>query len=730
MPKSSKKKKDKTADFSKAKLKLGKGKQVANNATDTTFKARSIAVPYQTIGQEKDASKPTTRRNLSLDDLLLHLKHYNPTTRKDAIWGIRELLDTNPQLMGTSLTPVIQACARIVGDEDAEVRKSLLTFLAWLFRLAPLHKIRPHVPLLILFITSAQTHIFPAIRIDAIRFIDLLLDHIPEIVTQVWNEPQSTGARVLEGYLGLLNAGSFFWAGHKDDAPAPSSSSVTLSSNSKHAVLSSLSSFLRKAISSPLSQSESASVFWFMASSFTTHTEFLSFCSLIHPRHDLVAGSSTNETEWSHTIRQFNPEDFVGVFDCALGSRVSNEFSLSELGGVGQAVDMLKSDFASTSQSSSTTSRMARLAHTLHPILVSTWLDVAPSVFVADASGDETSALLAISVAQIAGCLYGTIFRDVDLAGDVRSIAFNDLTALLGYMSTYLPCISQTGKTQSEEVSRDLSFAYCELTSLAVLASQYYSTNAILETNPSAKPEPKQTKALSIQADRVGEYVVKALEGELKTVSQPLGHSLTASAYTMLLPTIWSFLRYQSTVESVAISSRIRLACINHALRVSSKSGAKGVATQFIGLMVLLHSQRNSHMTLTANELERFRGWIQQLPKVLWEVGGRDPSLTETILRILLHIALRRSALFDAATSGYVRSRLIPYFATIHPEKGEILGPFTKLKQWPRLRRLALNVTAVLMRDSETSEPIRAAVDRAVKYTEDAQYWCTRPDSI
>jgi hypothetical protein len=35
----------------------------------------------------------------------------------DAIWGLRELLDTNPRLMETSLTPIIQACARIVGDE-------------------------------------------------------------------------------------------------------------------------------------------------------------------------------------------------------------------------------------------------------------------------------------------------------------------------------------------------------------------------------------------------------------------------------------------------------------------------------------------------------------------------------------------------------------------------------------------------------------------------------------
>lgn len=59
MPKSTKKKKDKAADFSvklhfflvlvlvtsqcplqKAKLKLGKGKKLANNAIDTSYKAR------------------------------------------------------------------------------------------------------------------------------------------------------------------------------------------------------------------------------------------------------------------------------------------------------------------------------------------------------------------------------------------------------------------------------------------------------------------------------------------------------------------------------------------------------------------------------------------------------------------------------------------------------------------------------------------------------------------
>jgi hypothetical protein len=40
MPKATKKKKEKAADFTKAKLKLGKGKQQPSNVVDTSFKAR------------------------------------------------------------------------------------------------------------------------------------------------------------------------------------------------------------------------------------------------------------------------------------------------------------------------------------------------------------------------------------------------------------------------------------------------------------------------------------------------------------------------------------------------------------------------------------------------------------------------------------------------------------------------------------------------------------------
>lgn len=67
------------------------------------------------------------------------------------------------------------------------------------------------MPLLLLFTASAQTHIFPEIRIDAVRFLDLLLEVVPESIVCGWNESgPGHGKRVLEGYLGILSAGTKF----------------------------------------------------------------------------------------------------------------------------------------------------------------------------------------------------------------------------------------------------------------------------------------------------------------------------------------------------------------------------------------------------------------------------------------------------------------------------------------------------------------------------------------
>ena len=157
--------------------------------------------------------------------------------------GLKELIEEHPNLLQLHLTVLMNNCARVIGDEvrfvwlpmpsywvqtqDAGVRTTLLGFLGWLLpRIPPVtclawefnqfpntinfqQDLIPHSPVLLLFATSAQTHIFPEIRIDAIRCLDLLLEHIPEVVVEGWGQgTKNHGGRVLEGYLGILNAGT------------------------------------------------------------------------------------------------------------------------------------------------------------------------------------------------------------------------------------------------------------------------------------------------------------------------------------------------------------------------------------------------------------------------------------------------------------------------------------------------------------------------------------------
>ena len=77
-------------DFKKKKQKLGKKKLAPTNATDTTVKVKTIALPEQS--QTVSKSGPTTHRNLTMAELMAQLKHYSSDVRTDALGGLHELL--------------------------------------------------------------------------------------------------------------------------------------------------------------------------------------------------------------------------------------------------------------------------------------------------------------------------------------------------------------------------------------------------------------------------------------------------------------------------------------------------------------------------------------------------------------------------------------------------------------------------------------------------------------
>lgn len=207
-------------------------------------------------------------------------------------------------------------------------------------------------------------------------------------------------------------------------------------------------------------------------------------------------------------------------------------------------------------------------------------------------------------MAEITRSLYGTIFQN--LSSGQYDTAREALKTLLGYMTTYFPFRPTTVTNRDIKVSlippiwstclltvlpglkveqsiQDLNLIYCELTSLLVLASYARPSN-----NPHARRETsRQTQThlqaseevLSIQAERVSEYVIQLLRGEAST-SSPLGRPLTSSAYTALLPTIWSLLNRRS--------SGVLRAMLEHATKTSSKSAVKKSTIEFVARLVLV----------------------------------------------------------------------------------------------------------------------------------------------
>ncbi|KAF7320428.1 Ipi1-N domain-containing protein [Mycena kentingensis (nom. inval.)] len=704
MPKKTAQKR-KAADFAKAKLKLGKGKQQPSNAIDTSFKARSIALPSQSIA--KHTNEPTTRRKLALNDLILHLKHYNAPTRRDAISGLRELLDSHPQLLDASLPTLITAAARAIGDEDASVRKALLDFFIWLFPRIPPDDLIPHSTTLLLFTTSAQTHIFPEIRVDAIRFLNVYLDHIPLATIAGWDRESATGHQVLEGYLGILSAGTTF-----GDAEGPmkatSTASVVLTAASKLVVLQSLATFLQDALARATRRNSTSSIYtWYLASWFATREAYEAFDGLLKPsRADQCS---------SRTWRAEADLDEEGAPPCyPMVDLLESTWSLDDLSCTFGIADEVASDDNS--------SFVSHLARTLHSTLVATFLDCAPSVFSPNGNVNETQAKLVLAVAEITRHLYNAILRSSDSGRNLR--ALDDLKSILGYMTPYFPFrLNGTRDIKTEQAFQSLNLIYCELSSLVVL------TAAGISTRPSKRAAARGKDTTLQQTERVSAYVIQLLRGEA-TGSSQLGRPLTPDAYLALLPTIWSLVNNPDP-DARHMARDVILAVIDHGRKVPSKSAVKQMTLEFVARILLLdtESQFTGHLAADLRSMEEASEWISHLPKCLWELGSTNSSASHVILRFLVISMQRKSRIVTTQTTRLLRSQLVPYFTIVHPTRGQILGPFSKLPS--ALRRLALCLVALTGASvAEDGDALGSAVPAAVLGTAEEQYWSNLTSSI
>ncbi|GAA6007619.1 hypothetical protein JCM10207_006411 [Rhodosporidiobolus poonsookiae] len=758
MPKSSKHKKERTADFTKAKLKLGKGKQVASNATNTSFAAKSIALPSQSLS-EAPKSAPTSRRNLTLPELLVQCRHYSVPVKREALSEISQLLTTHPYLLTQHLLPLTTTLAHLVPDASASVRQStrdLLRLVAGGLAPSTMASISPGV---VLFTLSALSALDDPVRIDALKVLDLLLEVIPGEITRGWDgtadvaaadllakddEDKGTGRKVVEALLGMLKVRS---AGLQQahGAFTTGAAGSDLSPSARLAVLTTLASFLRASLAHS-SSSTSSTAPWYLSTSFSTRRAYASF---------LASFSSS-----SSPTRSVTPTGAVGT---ALSAPLE-PFALA-LFPAGESADLALSSFGlftppsspgapSTSSSSSTSAAPPTLLSLLHPTLLSSFLDAAPTAFAPSAAdalalssssgaggaGSATAAALETveAVFAVARELFHRALSGQGAGGEAkqegaesgasepadRRNARKALLALLSHAAPYFPFGSSLPSPSSSSSSAagqaadaralSLNLQFAELSSLLVLAEADAGERRAEKKGKGKAGEREREKRERVEevvGGRVMEWVVAALKGELTTPTHPLGLPLPASAYAALEPTLWALLNQPDAARAKEVWDAV--------LVHSSKSaGAGGAETrrrawEFAARAVLIQSDpayvnrfdlvtlgavpRSSQSQSQGGDLAAdapLARWIAAMPKWLWELGAKDAETSELVLSFLLKLAqqgLSKGVLPRSALSPLL-TLLPPFFHLQHPTRGALPGPFCRLPAQSGAQEKALAV--------------------------------------
>lgn len=213
------KKQKRQGDFQKIQLKIGKKKPKADNATNVSFRSKAIHLPEQLKHAD---SGPTSHRQLDIKDLLSKLHHINSNIKQGALVGLRELLSAQPTLIELHASAVLSEVAALFTDKDGSVRAAAVRLLRFIAQCISAERVAPFFPLLSAHLTCAMTHISEAIQEDALKVLDVLLEHYPGLLSQKHTV-------LLTNFLELISQKRK--AGTGQDKSGKGSFSLTISTN-------------------------------------------------------------------------------------------------------------------------------------------------------------------------------------------------------------------------------------------------------------------------------------------------------------------------------------------------------------------------------------------------------------------------------------------------------------------------------------------------------------------
>lgn len=203
---SARKKKERRKDFVKTKLKVGKDKAKANNHTDTSFVAKSIHLPNQSIAKAANQDGASGSDNSQggtglgserLTHYLSLFRHHSPSTRREAVLYVQNqhvqpILTAAEAALSTTTTTtttgtptasgassnvgnfklILTAVTPLLTDSDSTVRSAAHDLL----KILPGAALAANASFIALYIHAAMTSIDPRVRAKSTLALDTVLD--------------------------------------------------------------------------------------------------------------------------------------------------------------------------------------------------------------------------------------------------------------------------------------------------------------------------------------------------------------------------------------------------------------------------------------------------------------------------------------------------------------------------------------------------------------------------
>ncbi|EXJ72098.1 uncharacterized protein A1O5_04602 [Cladophialophora psammophila CBS 110553] len=166
MGSSARKKREKTKDFQKQKLKVGKAKPRAENHTNTSFRSQVIV-----LNQQLDINAPS-QSAVFLHQISL-LNSRSDSQRRDALASLTTYVASSLPASGLPVptSSLLSSICPLMLDGSAGVRNQLLK----LFRALPCEDVRDHVNKALPYLRAAMTHLSRDIRLSSLDFVSFMI---------------------------------------------------------------------------------------------------------------------------------------------------------------------------------------------------------------------------------------------------------------------------------------------------------------------------------------------------------------------------------------------------------------------------------------------------------------------------------------------------------------------------------------------------------------------------